>query len=70
MGKVKNNKRIEWIDSLKGAMMLAVIWSHSSANNTSGGYWITASYMAVFYFLSGYIFKDKNNGLQRCTKGT
>ena len=56
MEKVKNNKRIEWIDSLKGAMMLAVIWSHSSANNTSGGYWITASYMAVFYFLSGYIF--------------
>lgn len=44
MEKVKNNKRIEWIDSLKGAMMLAVIWSHSSANNTSGGYWITASY--------------------------
>lgn len=36
MEKVKNNKRIEWIDSLKGAMMLAVIWSHSSANNTSG----------------------------------
>ena len=70
MEKVINNKRIEWIDSLKGAMMLAVIWSHSSANNTSGGYWITASYMAVFYFLSGYIFKDKNNGLQRCTKGT
>lgn len=32
MEKVKNNKRIEWIDSLKGAMMLAVIWSHSSAN--------------------------------------
>ena len=24
MEKVKNNKRIEWIDSLKGAMMLAV----------------------------------------------
>lgn len=69
MEKVKNNKRIEWIDSLKGAMMLAVIWSHSSANNTSGGYWITASYMAVFYFLSGYIFKDKNNGFPKFLLG-
>lgn len=25
-------KRIEWIDSLKGALMIGVIWSHSSAN--------------------------------------
>lgn len=29
-------KRIEWIDSLKGALMIGVIWSHSSAN-TGGG---------------------------------
>lgn len=41
-------KRIEWIDSLKGALMIGVIWSHSSAN--TGGYWLTACYMAAFYF--------------------
>lgn len=64
MEKVKNNKRIEWIDSLKGAMMLAVIWSHSSANNTSGGYWITASYMAVFISSLDIFLKIKTMGFQ------
>lgn len=55
-------KRIEWIDSLKGALMIGVIWSHSSAN-TGGGYWLTACYMAAFYFISGYISGNKNQKL-------
>lgn len=42
--------------------MIGVIWSHSSAN-TGGGYWLTACYMAAFYFISGYISRNKNQKL-------
>ena len=49
-----NNKRMLWIDSIKGFLMLLVIWSHSKAYIDKPGYFLTAGYMGVFFFLTGY----------------
>lgn len=51
--------RLEWIDELKGFLMIVVIWSHSLAFNSKWGYFFTTGYMAVFYWISGYLFKNK-----------
>ena len=48
------SKRMLWIDSLKGFLMLLVIWSHSKAYIDPPGYYLTAGYMGVFFFLTGY----------------
>ena len=45
-------------------MMLAVIWSHSSANNTSG---VDNCFLYGGVFISSLdiFFKDKNNGFPK-----
>lgn len=50
--------RLQWLDALKGFVMLVVVWSHSMAAPYAGavGYWFIACYMAVFFFASGMTF--------------
>ena len=64
-----SNNRMMWIDSLKGFLMLLVIWSHSKAYIDPPGYFLTAGYMGVFFFLTGYTTLSWNtNGVQYIKK--
>lgn len=56
-----DKKRLEWLDALKGFVMLLVIWSHSKAYNATIGPWLTAAYMPVFFFASGYTMRTDVN---------
>ena len=61
MEQVKRNKRIEWVDMLKGVAIICVIIGH----RTWSGYgifpcalktWIYSFHMPLFFFLSGFVF--------------
>lgn len=53
-------QRIEWIDIAKGLGMLLVIAGHTVSLRYS--YPLYAFHMPLFFFLSGLVFKDKNEG--------
>lgn len=50
----KVTERKNWIDALKGFVMVLVIWSHSLAYQNTIGYLFIACYMPVYFFISGY----------------
>lgn len=54
-------QRIEWIDIAKGIGMLMVIAGHTISLRYC--YPLYAFHMPLFFFLSGLVFKDKNEGL-------
>ena len=58
------SKRLVWLDGLKGFLMILVIWSHSLAFNSTYGFYFTTGYMAVFYWISGYLFKNKGQSFK------
>lgn len=55
------SERKAWIDSLKGFLMILVIWSHTCAYLDPPGYYLTAAYMAVYFFLTGYTATNWNS---------
>lgn len=62
---VYDKKRLEWVDTLKGFLMIIVIWSHSLAFDSRYGNFLTVGYMAVFYWISGYLFKNKGQSFDK-----
>lgn len=65
-------KRLEYIDFAKAIGIIAVMMSHSVGFPYNTGYYFTASYMALFFVLSGYTYKDsrtvKDNIVRRTLK--
>lgn len=51
-------KRIEWIDALRGWLMLLVIWTHTTAVTNPPSYFLTAGYMGEFFLLTGYTMQE------------
>lgn len=51
------NKRLDFIDIAKSIGIIVVMMSHSIGFPFSTGYYLTASYMALFFVLSGYTYK-------------
>ena len=54
-----NKKRIDWIDMAKGYGMLAVIIAHICSGQLHE--WIYTFHMPLFFFLSGYVFSNKED---------
>ncbi len=52
-------KRIDWIDMAKGYGMLAVIIAHLCTGPLN--LWIYTFHMPLFFFLSGYVFTNKDS---------
>lgn len=66
------SSRLEYIDVAKAIGIIAVMMSHGVGFPYNIGYYFTASYMALFFFLSGYTYKDsrtvKDNIVRRLSK--
>ena len=66
------SKRLDYIYVAKAMGIIAVMMSHSIGFPYNTGYYFTASYMALFFVLSGYTYKDdrtvKNNIARRILK--
>lgn len=50
-------KRIEWVDLSKFVGIFAMVWGHSGVNENMDII-IHAFHMPLFFFLSGYLYKD------------
>ena len=57
MSLVEAKNRIDWIDMAKGYGMLAVIIAHICVGPLHT--WIYTFHMPLFFFLSGYVFSNK-----------
>ncbi len=49
-------KRIDWVDMAKGYGTIAVIFAHLAVGKI--GVWLYTFHVPLFFFLSGYVFKD------------
>lgn len=58
MPLTQNSKRIDWIDMAKGYGMIAVIISHLCLGPLK--LWLYTFHMPLFFFLSGYVFSNKD----------
>ena len=56
--KNKNSEstRIEWIDAAKGMLITAMVWAHAALPGTK---YINLFHMAVFFILSGIVYKPQ-----------
>lgn len=55
----QKSNRIEWIDTAKGIGILLVIFAHINTGIVAK--WIYSFHMPLFFFLSGYVFRVKDN---------
>ncbi|MDR1761659.1 MAG: acyltransferase family protein, partial [Bacteroidales bacterium] len=51
-------KRIEWIDAVRGVAFLMVIYKHLIYENTELMYYFFPVFLTMFFFVSGYLFKN------------
>ena len=58
MSLAETKNRIDWIDMAKGYGMLAVIIAHICTGPLHA--WIYTFHMPLFFFLSGYVFSNKD----------
>ena len=71
---MKKNKRIEWIDKLKGYLILSVIFLHCLNGYTTSVFttnllkYITSFHMIAFFCLSGYLFDYNIKSIKDCIK--
>lgn len=54
-----SNKRITWIDSVKGLAIILLLFSHSMAQNDLLKNWIFAFHMPIFFIICGYLVNLK-----------
>lgn len=50
-------KRIDWIDSIRGMAFIMVIFSHLDFDNNVAMRFIDPIFLTAFFFVSGYLFK-------------
>ena len=73
---VKENEtaeqRLDFIDAAKAIGIISVMMSHGIGFPFDTGYYFCASFIALFFFLSGYTYKDsrtvKDNIVRRSSK--
>lgn len=71
---MNRNKRIEWIDKLKGYLILSVIFLHCFNGYTTSVFttnflkYITSFHMIAFFCLSGYLFDYNVTSIKDCIK--
>ncbi len=58
--KMSNESRIEWVDTAKGIGILFVMFGHCYLD-TKYVFWFTSIHMSLFFFLSGYVFRNKGS---------
>lgn len=56
------DKRIDWIDSLKGLGIILVVWGHMNIPLTAETI-IYSFHMPLFFFISGYLYKSKKRAI-------
>ncbi|MEG6615950.1 acyltransferase family protein [Peptococcaceae bacterium 1198_IL3148] len=56
--------RIEWLDSLKGLAIILVVWGHLNIPIEAETI-IYSFHMPLFFFISGYLFKQNNRTLKQ-----
>lgn len=61
MSMLDRKDRIEWLDILKGILIIFVILSHSYPPNIYR-YFFTPCFLTMFFFASGYTFSMKRSG--------
>lgn len=59
----KEKKRILWLDIVRGVAFLMVIYSHLRFSDNSIMQFFSPVYLASFFFISGYLFKEKQKFL-------
>lgn len=62
-----SNKRIQWIDIAKGIGIILVLIGHISLNKKINNF-IYSFHMPLFFILSGYLYKNKENYVKKKTK--
>jgi fucose 4-O-acetylase-like acetyltransferase len=55
--KMEKSRRSEYIDILKGIGIVSVVYSHC---NLWGGYIVCCFMLPIFFFVSGYLFKERS----------
>ena len=63
--KAQNNKRIGYIDTLRGLAMILVLVGH---NDTSLTKYIYSFHMPLFFFISGLVYKNDNSDFKEFVK--
>lgn len=59
--KQKKDKRIDWIDTLRGLSMFFVVWGHSFPSvNWFLRKWIYSFHMPIFFFISGLVHRNED----------
>ena len=56
----KDQTRLDYIDIAKSIGIIAVMLSHGIGFPLDTGYFFTASYMALFFILSGYTYNNRS----------
>lgn len=58
---MKNNKRIDYLDIIKGIGIILVVFGHSHGNSEFESYkWITSFHMPLFFIVSGFLISTKD----------
>ena len=61
-------KRIEWADALRGALILMIVYGHTASNGDLLKHYVYSFHVAAFFFLSGYLFSDGKKGFKAFLK--
>lgn len=59
----KEKKRIHWLDIVRGVAFLMVIYSHLKFSDDSIMQFFSPVFLTSFFFVSGYLFKEKQKFL-------
>ena len=54
------NTRIEWIDLYRGMLIFLVCLGHRNSTNNAVLQWLYSFHLPAFFFISGYLIKDKH----------
>ena len=57
-------KRIQWADALRGALILMIVYGHTASNGDPLKHYVYSFHVAAFFFLSGYLFSCGKDGFK------
>ena len=57
-------KRIEWADALRGALILMIVYGHTASNGDLLKHYVYSFHVAAFFFLSGFLFSGGKDGFK------
>ena len=65
---MKKQKRINWMDTLRGIGMFCVIWSHTFPKKWPIRKYIVSFHMPLFFFMNGLTYKERDISIKDYTK--